>query len=170
MRELRIQAGQKAKVLLLSLLHHHTTCPEMSVPSTGRPSNPPLPFPSEPLTHNTPPSPPTLSSYSGKPNSSTAGLSHQLYGSELPWCQLKELIRTAVCLCMREREREIEREGGWVVCYSEGEKVWMCAHSDTYLFIVISEQLAGKTVMLLYVYATRRRMICLTDLSLSSLS
>lgn len=59
--------------------------------------HPPLPLSPLPKTTPSPALPPALSS--GHPNSSTAGLSHQLYG--VSWCQLKELIRAAVrpCVC-----------------------------------------------------------------------
>lgn len=132
-RELRIQAGQKAKVLLLSLLQHHLSRDVSAIHGGAK----------YPPTNNTPPpSPPILSSRSVQPNIGTAGLSHQLYGGELPWCQLKELIRTAVCLCEyeggREREgekkksqREIER--GWEVTVKE-RKCW-CALTQIHIYL-----------------------------------
>lgn len=82
-RELSIQAGQKAKVLLLSVLQDHLSWDVTA--SRGVPTS--TPTPSKPLSNNTTPTHthpllPTLSLSSSLPNSSTAGLSHQLYGGE----------------------------------------------------------------------------------------
>lgn len=142
-RELRIQAGQKAKVLLLSLLRHHLSRNVSAIHRGASTPHPPLPLSPLPITTPSPALPPALSSGSGHPNSSTAGLSHQLYG--VSWCQLKELIRAAVCPC-------VWSQSGWEVPTSRRNST--C--TDLHLFIVSSE---GKLVFYFLVFVKVRVML-----------
>lgn len=131
-RELRIQAGQKAKVLLLSLLQHHLSKNISAIHrGASTPRHPPLPLSPLPITTPSPAFPPALSS--GHRKSSTAGLSHQLYG--VSRCQLKELIRAAVCACVWSQSE-------WEVTTSKKKS----ACTDIHLFIVSS---SGKLVFVL---------------------
>lgn len=119
----------------------------MSVPSTGAPAppHPSLPLSPLPITTPSPALLPALSSGSGHPNSSTAGLSHQIYG--VSWCQLKEPIRAAVC--------------PWVWSQSEWEvrtSKRKSAYTDIHLFIVSS---AGKLVLYFFISVKVRVMLTL---------
>lgn len=67
---------------------------------------------------------PGLSSSSDQPNSSTAGLSHQLYG--VSWCQLKELIRGVVCSC-------VQSQSGSEVSVSKRECA--CAFTQIHIYL-----------------------------------
>lgn len=60
----------------------------------------------------------------------------------------------SVFMCTRGWGPGVEGLREWVGGHREREKVWICAHSDTHLFIESSQHLQGKLLCDFSVYAT----------------